>query len=64
MTIEQVVRIFAGCMVLLSLVLTQWVHPGFIWFSVFIGFNLIQSAITGFCPAEMVFRKLGIGQQT
>ncbi|MGY5451618.1 YgaP family membrane protein [Agarivorans sp. MS3-6] len=59
MSLENVVRIFAGAMVLLSLALTQWVHPNFIWFTVFVGFNLIQSAITGFCPAAMVFKRLG-----
>lgn len=62
MRMEQVVRIFAGCMLLLSLALTQWVHSGFVWFSVFIALNLIQSALTGFCPAEVAFRKLGIGK--
>jgi hypothetical protein len=62
MKMEQVVRIFAGCMVLLSLALTQWVHPGFVWLTVFVGFNLIQSALTGFCPAEIFFKKIGIGR--
>jgi hypothetical protein len=46
-------------MLLLSLALTQWVHPSFLWLSVFVGVNLIQSAFTGFCPAAMVLRRLG-----
>ncbi|NTJ38624.1 DUF2892 domain-containing protein [Vibrio vulnificus] len=49
MTIENGVRILAGSMVLLSLVLTQYVHENFVWLTVFVGLNLIQSAFTGFC---------------
>jgi hypothetical protein len=46
-------------MVLLSLVLTYWVHPNFVWFTAFVGANLMQSAVTGFCPAAMIFKRLG-----
>lgn len=60
MSIDRAVLAFAGFMVLTSLLLTHFVHSGFVWFTVFIGFNLIQSAFTGFCPAAAVFRKLGI----
>ena len=60
MTIDNGVRVVAGGMLLLSLLLTAWVHPGFVWLSVFVGVNLIQSAFTGFCPAAMVFKALGI----
>lgn len=59
MTVDNGVRIVAGSMLLLSLALTQWVHPGFFWLSVFVGVNLIQSAFTGFCPAAMILRRLG-----
>lgn len=59
MSLEGAVRIFAGVMVLVSLALTVWVNPLFIWLTAFVGFNLIQSAFTGFCPAAMVFKKLG-----
>ncbi|CUH63988.1 hypothetical protein TG4357_01002 [Thalassovita gelatinovora] len=59
MTINQAVTAFAGFMVLLSLVLTYWVHPAFVWFTVFISINLIQSAFTGMCPAAYIFRKIG-----
>jgi len=59
MSLENVVRLFAGAMVLLSLILTYWVHPNFVWFTVFVGANLMQSAVTGFCPAAMVFKRLG-----
>ncbi len=62
MTLDRAVQAFAGVMVLVSLALTRFVHPGFFWFTAFIGFNLFQSAFTGFCPAAMVMRKLGIGR--
>lgn len=60
MTLDRSVMLFAGVMVLLSVVLTAFVSPLFVWFTVFIGLNLIQSSFTGFCPAASVFRKLGI----
>lgn len=59
MTVNQAVMAFAGFMVLLSLALTHWVSPYFIWLTVFVGANLLQSAFSGFCPAASVFRKLG-----
>ncbi|MBQ4680386.1 YgaP family membrane protein [Aeromonas dhakensis] len=60
MTVENGVRVVAGCMLLLSLLLTAWAHPGFVWLSVFVGVNLIQSAFTGFCPAAMILKRLGL----
>jgi hypothetical protein len=57
MSLENAVAVFAGSMVLLSVLLTAFVHPGFIWFTVFIGVNLIQQAFTGFCPAAIVLSK-------
>ena len=60
MTLDRSVLAFAGFMVLLSVALTAWVSPYFIWLTVFIGLNLIQSAFTGFCPAAVVFRRLGV----
>jgi len=52
----------AGTMVLTSLALAHWVSPWWLLLAAFVGVNLIQSAMTGFCPAEMIFRKLGIGK--
>ena len=60
MSIDRAVLRFAGVMVLLSVVLTVWVSPLFVWFTVFIGLNLLQSSFTGFCPAAIVFRMFGI----
>jgi hypothetical protein len=60
MTLDRAVQAFAGVMVLVSVALTQFVHPAFFWLTVFVGANLFQSAFTGFCPAAMVMRRLGI----
>lgn len=59
MSLDAAVLRFAGVMVLLSVVLTTYVSPLFVWFTVFIGLNLIQSSFTGFCPAAMAFRAMG-----
>ncbi|MFM7334936.1 MAG: DUF2892 domain-containing protein [Tabrizicola sp.] len=60
MSLDAAVLRFAGVMVLLSVVLSAYVSPLFVWFTVFIGLNLLQSSFTGFCPAAMVFRALGV----
>ena len=57
MSLEHAVESFAGAMVLLSVVLTYTVHPGFVWLTVFVGINLFQQAFTGFCPAAMIFKR-------
>jgi hypothetical protein len=59
-SVERGVTAFAGFMVLLSVALTYWVHPGFIWLTVFVGANLFQQSFTGFCPAAFVMRRLGL----
>lgn len=58
MSVERAVLAFAGVMVLLSVALTTWVHPGFVWLTVFVGANMFQSAFTGFCPAATFCRKV------
>ena len=60
MTLDRVVLAFAGSVLLVSLLLTYFVSPYFVWLTAFVGFNLIQSAFTGFCPAAIVLRKLGV----
>jgi hypothetical protein len=60
MSLERSVTAFAGLMVLLSVALTYFVHPYFVWLTVFVGANLFQQSFTGFCPAAMVMRKLGV----
>lgn len=62
MKLENIIRAVAGTLVLASLALAHYVHPNWIWLTVFVGFNLLQSAFTGFCPAEMLLKKLGVGK--
>jgi hypothetical protein len=59
MKVENGIRILAGVMVLISLILTIYVSEHFVWFTVFIGANLIQSGFTGFCPPRKILLKLG-----
>ncbi|MFT5496233.1 MAG: hypothetical protein ACI9TH_001631 [Kiritimatiellia bacterium] len=59
MSVNNAIRVLAGSFVLTSLALGQVVHPNWYFLGVFVGVNLIQSAFTGFCPAAMVFKKLG-----
>ncbi len=60
MTINNAVSAFAGVMIIVSLLLTHYVHPNFVWFTVFIGVNLFQQSFTGFCPAAMIFKAMGL----
>ena len=60
MNLDRAVLAFAGVMILLSLALTHFVSPWFWLFTAFIGLNLLQSSLTGVCPAAIVFRKLGV----
>ena len=62
MSIDRVVMAFAGIMILISIALTQFVSPMWWLLTAFVGLNLLQSSFTGFCPAAMIFRKLGIGK--
>lgn len=59
MTIENGIKVLAGSMVLLSVLLTQFVHPAFMWLTVFVGANLLQSAFSGFCPAVFFLKIAG-----
>ena len=60
MTLDKAVLAFAGAMILLSLALSLLVSPLFWIFTAFIGLNMLQAAFTGFCPAAMIFKKLGV----
>jgi Protein of unknown function (DUF2892) len=59
MKVDQAVFAFAGVMVLLSVALAYLVSPWWLLLTVFVGANMLQSAFTGFCPAAMVFKRLG-----
>ena len=62
MSLERAVTAFAGVMILISVALTQLVSPLWWLLTAFVGLNLLQSSFTGFCPAAMIMRKLGIGK--
>lgn len=59
MKTENLIRILAGSMTLLSVALAHFVSPWWLLLACFVGLNLIQSAFTGFCPPTLVLRKLG-----
>ena len=59
MSIERIVLMFAGFMVLLSVVLSQVHSVYWLGFTAFIGVNVLQSAFTGFCPLAIILKKLG-----
>mgnify|MGYP000323569633 CR=1 FL=1 len=59
MTVDRAVMLFAGFMVLASLALGFYVSPWWYLLTAFVGLNLMQASITGFCPAAMIFRKMG-----
>ncbi len=65
MTTERLVRMLAGAMVLASLAMGAAGSPFFrgapwLWVAAFVGANLLQSSLTGFCPAELVLRKVRV----
>lgn len=60
MNIDKAVLAFAGSMVLLSLALGWLVNPTWFLLTAFAGLNMLQAAFTGFCPAAMIFKKLGL----
>lgn len=67
MNLERIVRIAAGAFVLASLALgvessPVFVSRHFLWFTAFVGANLLQSGFTGLCPLEIVLRRLGVGR--
>ena len=60
MSLDRAVMMFAGFMVLLSLWLGLYVSPYWHLLTVFVGLNLMQASVTGFCPAAILFKKLGL----
>ena len=60
MNLDRAVMAFAGVMILISVALVYFVSPWWLLFTTFVGLNLLQASFTGFCPAAMVFKKLGI----
>jgi hypothetical protein len=60
MTVERGMRMMAGVMVLLSLVLAYFFSAYWLWLTAFVGLNLLQSSITGWCPAMAILHKMGL----
>jgi hypothetical protein len=59
MSIERIVLAFAGTAILVSLLLAHYHSPNWLWFTAFVGLNLLQSAFTKFCPLATILKKLG-----
>ena len=60
MTLDAAVLRFAGFVVLVSVLLSITVHPYWIGLTIFAGLNMLQASFTGFCPAAMIFKRLGV----
>lgn len=60
MTVDRMVLAMAGVIVLLSVLLAVYHNINWLWLTGFVGLNLLQSAFTGFCPAAIIFKKLGV----
>lgn len=61
---QTIIRRFAGTFVLASLLLAYYQSRYWLWFTAFVGFNLLQSSFTNFCPLEIILRKLGMADQS
>ena len=62
MKMEDMIRVIAGSLVLISLALSYYVNPNWLWFTVFVGANLLQSGITKWCLMEKILAKLGVAK--
>jgi hypothetical protein len=62
MTVERALRLIAGALVALSVLLGIYVHANFLWFTLFVGLNLFQSAFTNWCPMMTVLRMSGLSE--
>jgi len=60
MTIDRVVMAVAGSFILISLTLAHFHNQNWLWFTAFVGANLLQSAFTGWCPMVIILKKMGI----
>ena len=60
MTVERALRLIAGALVTLSVLLGMFVNERFLWFTLFVGLNLFQSAFTNWCPMMAILRRGGL----
>jgi hypothetical protein len=63
-TVERALRLIAGALVALSVVLGIYVNANFLWFTLFVGVNLFQSAFTNWCPMMALLRRVGLPDAT
>ena len=63
MTIDRMLRLIAGLFVAASVLLGMFVHPYFLWFTLFVGLNLFQSGFTNWCPMMAILRRAHIPDQ-
>lgn len=63
MSVERWIRLIAGTFVMVSVALAYFVSAYWLWFTLFVGANLFQSALTRWCLMEDILRKLGVGGQ-
>ena len=64
MTVERALRLIAGALIALSVLLGIYVNANFLWFTLFVGVNLFQSAFTNWCPMMVALRKGGLPDGT
>ena len=64
MTVDRALRLIAGAFVALSVLLGIYVNNNFLWFTLFVGVNLFQSAFTNWCPMMAILRKVGLADAT
>ena len=64
MDVNRYLRLIAGTLILVSLGLAHYLDPRWLWFTVFIGLNLLQSGFTNWCPMMTILKKLGVPEQT
>lgn len=60
MTVDRIVHLFAGIVILASLALAHYVDPRWLWLTAFVGLNLAQSGFTNFCPLSFMLKKAGV----
>lgn len=60
MTVGRIVNLVAGIMILMTLLLSHFHHPYWIWVTAFIGVNLAQSGVTNFCPLSALLKRAGM----
>jgi hypothetical protein len=61
MKMHLIIRRFAGAFILISLLLAEYHSRYWLWFTAFVGFNLLQSSFTNFCPLAIILKKMGVG---